>query len=113
AAHDLSLSCENGLGATARSREVLPLDALVLLRDPAGRKFAARSESAAREPDDGARDKSGERAPDHLVFELPEGDASSVAAARRFDAASGEPSVARESAVGALEIRAPSLAVDV
>jgi hypothetical protein len=116
AALDLSLTCENRLGAAARSREVLPLDALVLLRDPAGRKYAARSESGPREPDDGVRatrEKPAEQGPDHFVFELPESDARSVAAPRRFDADSGEPSVARESAVGTLEIRAPSLAVDV
>jgi hypothetical protein len=106
AALDLSLVCESGLGAPARSREVLPLDALALLRDPAGRKHAARG------ADQGAREHA-EDARDHLLFELPEGETSSIAAPRRFDAATGQASVPREQAVGSLEIRAPSLAVDV
>lgn len=106
AALDLSLLCENGLGAPARSREVLPIDALALLRDPAGRKHAARVPGeSAREHADDARD--------HLLFELPDGETSSTAAPRRFDAATGQASVPRERDVGTLEIRAPSLAVDV
>jgi hypothetical protein len=106
AALDLSLVCENGLGGPARSREVLPLDALALLRDPAGRKHAARgADESARDHPEGARD--------HLLFELPEGETSSIAAPRRFDAATGQASVPREQAVGSLEVRAPSLAVDV
>lgn len=106
AALDLSLVCENGLGAPARSREVLPLDALALLRDPAGRKHAARAtDENAREHADDLRD--------HLLFELQEAATTSVAAPRRFDAATGQASVPRERDVGTLEVRAPSLAVDV
>jgi hypothetical protein len=106
---DLTFVCESTLGSPARSREVLPLDTFVLLRSSTGQAYAPRARTDSTRDDDTRADD----ARDHLLFELPEGTSDLVLAPRRYDAATGEPSVPREKAVSSLELRAPSLSVDV
>jgi hypothetical protein len=89
---DVTLACESALGSPARSRETLPSDLIVLLADAAGHERAPRP----LEQDETSN---------HFVFELPSETDSPLLAARRYDAHTGKPSVAREAAVSKLLLR--------
>lgn len=95
----LVMACEDGAGHPVPSRDALPLDANLLLVHG----NTARAPRPSAESD----------APDSLVFELSDTQTQYVQSPRRYAADTGEPVVARETALGRLRIKARSLALDV